>query len=524
MMGGISTAFIIDMVMLHYIENDDSALRAWIADYGLLSVRSDQKHVGFEVSKGFADKNKILDKDDISYIQKHQPNLAIQDQNPLFSGGTLGPSLRRGLDQYDIGIHGKHRDPRFKRMETPGPRNIESVPFWPERNSWPRHFLWPMSRDQLKECTDFSLPDPPWWTRGSVLDFSIRPGRGLNRNGHWSTGQPPRNRETDGRYERERKRCTSEPPPRSFASAEVDGSSIYIIFPRMSFSQLDRRSRSRSLSRTRIAGMFDWDVNVPNLRDNPLSSAGSRCGNCLKACHTTLQCESPCGYCGAISPKARESPKVWESLALCLKTLSATHHNPHVAPHCPVAPKNRCKCVQFPTYHTAAECQVSCHRNCGNTAPPGSARHPNAMLCKSRCCMCGIRGHSGKECTNKTCRCGGHHLGQDCCWNPTCRVPGCDRFLCGIHCRDCGSAERPFEDRRCWRCHGAEEPFQWAREKRRNRKPRQSEPGKDKQRVVESAGDRKTTASSLDAPVRGRSKTVDTAVQESIFGNPRINL
>ena len=524
MMGYISTDCILDMVMLHYIENDDWAFRAWIADTGYVTVRSDQTHLGFEVVKRW----KYLNKNCISIVRKYQPNLAIQDCCPLFDGGILGPSIRRGLDQYDIGLHGKDRQPDFESLDIPGlPRNIESVPFWPERDPWPRHILWPQSIYRLREL-GLSLSNFPWWTRRSVLDLSIRPGRGLNRDGHWSTGQPLRRRAADGRYMRERRRCTSEPPPGSFSSAEIpaiyDLTGMDIIFPRMTFSQIDRRSRSRSLSRTRIAEMFDWDINVPNLRDSPPPGLEPRCGNCFEPYHATLECTSPCGHCGVISPKALD---ILEDSPITLdrgKTFLGIHQNPHVAPHCPVAPKNRCKCVQFPTYHTAANCEVACHRNCGNTAPPGSARHPNAMLCKSRCCMCGIRGHSGKDCTNKTCRCGGHHLGQDCCWNPTCRVPGCDRFLCGIHCRECGSAEKPFKERRCWRCHGAEEPFQWPREKRRIRKTKQSGPEKDEGRVVESTDDRKNSSSPLDAPARGRSKTVDATVQDSIFGDPRVNL
>lgn len=511
--------------MLHYVENDDSALRAWIADIGHSAVRSDQARVGFEVVKGY----KTLSEYDISFIRKYQPSLAIQDRRPLFGGGILHPSIRRGLDQNDIGLHGRDRQPDFYSLDGSlfgFPRTVNSVPFWPETRGWQRHILWPKSSDRAREDTDTN----PWWSRWKLfrvptLDLSTRPGRGLNRDGHWSTGRPPRHGTPDGRHERERKRCTSEPPPGSFASAEVpkvyDGSGIDLIFPRMTFSQLDRRSRSRSLSRTRIAEMFDWDVNVPDLRCEPLLAVGSRCANCSGAFHPTSRCTSPCGHCGAISPPFFDILKRSLIYPERIKTIPGISQNPHYAHHCPVAPKNRCKCAPFPTYHTAVMCDVACHRDCGNTAPPDSARHPNAMLCKSRCCMCGIRGHSGKDCTNKTCRCGGHHLGQDCCWNPTCRVPGCDRYLCGVHCCECGSTQRPFEDRRCWRCHGAEQPFQFAREKRRNRKARPSELGKDEGRARESTGDRKDTVLPLDVPARGRSKIL--VVQESIFGGPRIN-
>ncbi|KAK0743635.1 hypothetical protein B0T18DRAFT_291044, partial [Schizothecium vesticola] len=121
--------------------------------------------------------------------------------------------------------------------------------------------------------------------------------------------------------------------------------------------------------------------------------------------------------------------------------------NPHRALQCPVAPHNRCKCLPFPVFHVAARCAIPFHRDCQDL----SGKHRVAMLCKARCCMCGLRGHSGRECRQQRCRCGGAHLGQDCSWNPTCGVPGGDRFLCGLHCRGCGSRERLFGG---WGCAG----------------------------------------------------------------------
>ncbi|SPN98486.1 uncharacterized protein DNG_01531 [Cephalotrichum gorgonifer] len=115
-------------------------------------------------------------------------------------------------------------------------------------------------------------------------------------------------------------------------------------------------------------------------------------------------------------------------------------------------------CLPFPVYHTAKNCPVVCSRACGARLRPGHAGHPRAMTCRSRCCMCGIRGHTGKECRLKRCRCGEQHLGQDCGWKPDCRVDGCDRYLCGVHCRECGSTERPFVGWRCAACLGNGEP------------------------------------------------------------------
>jgi hypothetical protein len=132
------------------------------------------------------------------------------------------------------------------------------------------------------------------------------------------------------------------------------------------------------------------------------------------------------------------------------------HGNPHLAPQCPVARRSRCKCVAFPTFHTAARCHVRCSRACGGPGSPGSFRHYNAMTCRSRCCMCGIRGHSGRECRLRRCRCGGAHLTQDCRWKVDCPAPDCDRFLCGLHCRACGvrksKTSPPFVDWLCVTC------------------------------------------------------------------------
>ncbi|KAB5513075.1 hypothetical protein GE09DRAFT_936167, partial [Coniochaeta sp. 2T2.1] len=130
--------------------------------------------------------------------------------------------------------------------------------------------------------------------------------------------------------------------------------------------------------------------------------------------------------------------------------------NPHTADKCPVKKERRCKCVEFPQFHTADRCKVLCTRNCGNGERRGRWGHRNAMGCKSRCCMCGINGHSGRECRMERCRCGGRHLGQDCGWKVECQVEECGRFRCGVHCKECGSTERPFVGGMCGVCRGAE--------------------------------------------------------------------
>lgn len=194
---------------------------------------------------------------------------------------------------------------------------------------------------------------------------------------------------------------------------------IPLYIPCMRVSEVEHRLRRRSLSRRHVARMFP----VPSNR-----------GGCLL---DTAAMPEPralplrCGWCNS---------------------------EQHAAEKCPVPAPSRCKCTPFPVYHTAKICPVPCSRPCGNPLPRNHRQHRNAMTCRYRCCMCGIRGHSGKDCRLKTCRCGGQHLGQDCGWKPTCRVSGCGRYLCGVHCWECGSTEKPFVGWRCGACLGNGEP------------------------------------------------------------------
>ncbi|KAK3985147.1 hypothetical protein QBC44DRAFT_335526 [Cladorrhinum sp. PSN332] len=189
--------------------------------------------------------------------------------------------------------------------------------------------------------------------------------------------------------------------------------------------------------------------------------------------------------------------------------------------------------MPFPTFHTADRCSVPCRRDCGNKHSTGSFQHRNAMTCRSRCCMCGIRGHSGKECRQKRCRCGEAHLGQDCGWNPTCRIQGCDRYLCGVHCQDCGSLERPFVGKRCWKCLGFAEPIQHPETKssrRRNKKlnnqnvDKNSGAQQEEVKTVVTTGlpseDTTITTESTN-PREEREEHQHQQQQQSIFGDPR---
>lgn len=376
-------------------------------------------------------------------------------------------------------------------------------------------------------------------------------------------------------------RRRSEPPPGSFCEAKLPDPAdkylpgkLMVMFPRLPLSVIDRRSRRRSLSRSHVANMFDWDCKDvkqakpsradrkqeheqqltrkywAQLRNGTLELPKDElplyppCPNCASKDLHLCKCFNPCGYCGAPNPKSFEllcstnfpsvrsqaqqpvsrpagpadppADNVQETVITMpgghtliisgqdtifltsdggiswtrwggsrdrvhlaenvnrLEHVQAgdddvssedeahmyrvavrgvgKHGNPHTTDKCPVPRGARCKCVPFPQLHTAARCRVRCSRDCGNPHARGSFKHRNAMTCKARCCMCGIRGHAGRSCRLKKCRCGGEHLGQDCTFRVECAVEGCDRFLCGLHCRSCGGTEKPFVEWECLRC------------------------------------------------------------------------
>ncbi|KAI0014253.1 hypothetical protein F4779DRAFT_558871 [Xylariaceae sp. FL0662B] len=234
------------------------------------------------------------------------------------------------------------------------------------------------------------------------------------------------------------RRSRSTPPPGSWNTATIQGSvypeseeQYYVIFyPRRPLSELDKISRRRSLSRTHIRAMFidkpKWHLEDPT----PSAPFKHPCANCAQHSHHTRRCPSTCGYCN--------SPF-------------------HKASACTIKAINRCKCRPFPQYHTASECFVRCSRKCGSPYPPGHFRHKNAIMCSHRCCMCGIRGHTGRKCSLKKCPCGQQHLSQDCRWKVECSVKQCDRYNCHLHCRECGrkkgkGAREQFVGNTCQDC------------------------------------------------------------------------
>lgn len=629
---------ILDLVRRHYLEMDDPATRLW-----LQTIRPAQRSAYSNVSNDTGKKgtyrlavqerqrrdNQNAEDDDKQWyyedaerLKSLQSHARVAGETRLYEGGAVLPSLRRTL------LRSKEKRVKFlndtmqlRHMQsffsedTMGQDAICEVYPWPE-GEVPRRLFHIPSYHSWRQRHDFFYLQRP------VLDFaSGRRGRGLDRDGIWSTSRwegddLPRGR----RVQKDRRRAGSEPPPGLFTAARlpVDFNSCreLLVFPKMNVSTIDRRSRRRSLSRTRIAEMFNWDTvleSVPremsfhehmtgmvpktdfdlrqeeqrqeqdilykdlakafdvgeisieevkmaawdrapewesrrphewprwwreidglselsftrgmlmghvfqkwiglgrHLEPRPMrqryaprqqddwplwacsyvrvlqakhpvfsrpgpsldsDKAPSICANCASGVHPTTWCSSPCGYCGAPTPHTVKDHVVSRDNRGPVPrpgsdtededddtTKANRHHNPHFSPDCPVARQNRCRCGPFPQYHVAAKCPVLCSRDCGNhTHPPGHFKHKNAMGCKSRCCMCGLKGHNGIQCKLRRCRCGGQHLGQDCCFHPECRVKDCDRFLCGMHCQSCGlvRSELPegsvFVRRRCPTC------------------------------------------------------------------------
>lgn len=326
-------------------------------------------------------------------------------------------------------------------------------------------FLWP---------EEVGVPLPflhlPSYNYRSVLrrDFQYKPkfasastrGRGLDRDGIWSTGGDTFDTRFRGRTRRRQgrrrwRRATSEQPPGLFMASRLPATHALaqelIVLPRQALLDLERRVRPRSLSRTRIAEMFNWDtvLKESRTRGNPEMT----CENCESPLHPTNRCFLTCRWCGAANPTVVQHEDRFPGSG-----------NPHLGPSCPVAKRNRCKCSNFP-HHVAKQCPILCSRSCGNTISPGHFKHKNAMTCASRCCMCGMCGHPGTKCKLKHCRCGDYnHLGQDCRVHTECGAQNCDRYLCGIRCQSCRLDRARLEEgvglvgKQCPACRGVDGP------------------------------------------------------------------
>lgn len=575
---------VLDLVRIYFMETDDTATRLWLnsiqtahrATYDTLSKLSGKKNSHRAVLQGRKEwedhhaeyQYKNWYQEDQVHLQRlrHATNLPR-----LYDGGALMTGLRQPLFE--------SKAPRLLYMSQTSEHNrsINSGFFtekkglypWPEAAKVPHRFLHiPSYRYRTALQHEFK--------NVHRVEFSTaRVGRGLDRDGIWSTSGGDDLDRGRTRRQGQRRRATSEPPPGLFMASRLPTSYLLarelVVFPKMSIAAMEHRVRSRSLSRTRIAEMFNWDVVIgePHTGGNNNSKsvtpkttfllevldfilkdfeknlhrigmdfkaklrvvwvthaaqvcdnfdkwrdcwskwlddgdialfmhiymtyehvfkthgarkelkAGCACENCKSTSHATSKCLSACGFCGAANPSMVQPED---------QVIFPGSGNPHLAPNCPVAKQNRCKCVPFPQYHVAAKCAIVCSRDCGNGVSPGHFQHKSAMTCTSRCCMCGMRGHSGMKCKLIRCRCGGSHLGQDCRFHPECRVQGCDRFLCGVHCQSCGLDRAQLGDgvilvgQKCPACRGADGPVDGSADCEASSSPNREEVGEKKPR------------------------------------------
>ncbi|KZL78942.1 major facilitator superfamily transporter [Colletotrichum incanum] len=156
------------------------------------------------------------------------------------------------------------------------------------------------------------------------------------------------------------------------------------------------------------------------------------CRNCLDRFHRTEDCGQPCGHCG----------QDW-----------------HTVDACTSSKRNRCRCRPFPQRHLVKRCPAMC--NPGECPAPHAGPLVTAMMCKSRCCMCGIPGHAGRDCHLKTCRCGGQHLTVvHMPMDRQCAVVDCPRFFCTRHCQVCrADMAKARDDEACQQCQTKRQPI-----------------------------------------------------------------
>ncbi|KAK4226555.1 hypothetical protein QBC38DRAFT_480074 [Podospora fimiseda] len=539
---------VMHLVARSYLENDDPALREWLSrarpprippntlseplQAGDVLLHMDRKKQQKKYRKRLEfhrmGSQKYISENHADHLHSVQLAIARNDKHSLYDGGTSKEWCRRYLDKECEGIHGPRRGMNDTHWTiNSGIAVAPCLPTWPER-----------------------LPHHPWIM--TVVAFKIK-GQTARFGCPWNQFSNPGPRHSCHISNRlPRRRCRSEPrwgawggltsarfPQRATLKQNEAPQRIELVFPTMTIAELDRRSRRRSLSRRNIEDMFIPRERLEYRSPNPEAAWKPVCENCKDTRHKTVECWAPCGFCGA--PGHYAVTEAWESIQQHdldpeqFDLDAPGYIRPHYAPTCRLPAGSRCKCMPFPTFHTADRCSVPCRRDCGNKNPTGSFQHKNAMTCKSRCCMCGIRGHSGKECRLQKCRCGERHLGQDCRWKPTCRIKGCDRYLCGMHCQDCGSLERPFVGKRCWKCLGFAEPLEspdtkWS--KRRQKKMSSQNDKAEKEEKEEAASDlfrSAATATIATTVTREEEKTAQYQYQpqqqqqqaHSIFGDPR---
>ena len=397
--------FVMDVLQRHYLETSHPEMEDWLSYWPV--GFSEKGSPAWPHRPGRYEWSLLrhsghrLCTEEREHTRKFHCARRVQHEYDLFSQSWLQQISRIGLS--------RHPSVKLGPARRPPPRTDVFAMTDRNRSGWPLHPL-PVDRFPSSHARRTAR-------MGFVAAFPLTSSTRRTRR---SSSEPPPGSWTQGYLRRScNEDCTHEFPAQG------------IYFYKASLSEILRRYRRRSLSRRNIKDMF----HVPSWVGGSLPDENL---------HGRWNLPKPkMERHFAIGPETSDSDS---ECPLC-------NRHDHTKKNCKVSKPSHCKCGGKPK-HLARNCQVQCSRQCRNPHPPGHPnKHPNAILCKSRCCMCGIRGrHNGKECRYKKCRCGGEHLGQDCLWNPTCKVKGCDRFHCGVHCRECGSSEKPFVIWRCEKC------------------------------------------------------------------------
>ncbi|KAG6354113.1 hypothetical protein INS49_005084 [Diaporthe citri] len=270
-----------DLVRRHYLETDDACLRLWLqtiqppslSSYNTLPTGSRAEHTHAAMAQRrkrhdateFAGDGKKWYKEDTQRLADIRKKMRETRLPPLHDGGASLPQLRlRVLSskaarvQYLASSTDIAKDILLLHHESFRDRIMDMVFPWPEGPA-PRRVLHvpscgSRSKKQWLQAMESSPP----------VDFSSgMTGRGPQRSAVWSTAACGDGVVERGRSaRRSRRRSTSEPPHGMFTSARLPRSLNRLrgtlIFPQMKLGTMYQRSRRRSLSRTRIAEMFDW--------------------------------------------------------------------------------------------------------------------------------------------------------------------------------------------------------------------------------------------------------------------------
>ncbi|OIW28673.1 hypothetical protein CONLIGDRAFT_681618 [Coniochaeta ligniaria NRRL 30616] len=376
---------VIDLVQRYYFETDGAVPRLWLerqhppriptgpraSRNGKAKLRVDAMDTFTRLAKGQQRRERKQWRDeDTEHLRRRNPARA-SDQSPnlesLYDGGPHLALVHRVLEGDAAGerLSKPSLDNYHYTMASPatGPSHTSST-FW-ERGPpigaliQPR---WCDRRDMGSYCSELSHSGPDRVTgRGRPKTRFFEEDLSAEE----STKNPPQ------------PRCRSEPPPGSYCAAKLPDpgakflpGKLMIMFPRLPLSLIDRRSRRRSLSRSHIANMFDWDCKdlkpskptrtakkqeqeqepqitrkyITQLRDRlqealrqtaqasqapaqasqepntskpetksssaaplPTPNLFPPCPNCASKGHPLNECVKPCGYCGAPNPKDHNS-------------------------------------------------------------------------------------------------------------------------------------------------------------------------------------------------------------------------